>query len=133
MHIIQPIDAVARSFCAGILAEPLAHIVVVPVAVAAENHIWRRTYDGIEFLVLSHQFEVKLQQQLRFGRELFGTLQDTALQIAIQRFELSCFAVQLGEHPDLCTQQLLNDRNGDVIHRPMLVSFQPIQVGQVHG
>ena len=41
--------------------------------------------------------------------------------------------MQLGEHPHLSAQKFGDDGHGKVIDRPMLVSFEAVQVRQMHS
>src|SRR5258708_38240749 len=124
VHVIQPINTVPVDWrSAGMFVKPIADILVMSVALTAENDIRRGAYNGVKFLVLARKFRVKVRQQFCFSRQFLGALRHTVLQIAIQRFELPGLSVKFSEHPDFCAQELLNDRNGNVIHRPVLVSF----------
>ena len=59
-----------------------------------------------------------------------GPVGHPPLEFGIETLERACLAIQLGEDTDLRTQDLGNHGNRHVVHRPALVSTQPIQVGQ---
>ena len=65
------------------------------------------------------------------GFELGGALADAALQLLVEALELARLAVELGEDGDLGAQDLGDDRDRDVVHRPALVAAQAIELGEV--
>ena len=82
---------------------------------------------------LSVQFAVKPREKISFGRQLFGALQNTLLEIAIQSFEYAGLAMQIGEDSDFGAQQFGNNRNRNVIHRAVLVTFELVEVSKVNS
>src|ERR1700679_1006579 len=61
------------------------------------------------------------------------SFEHTLFQVAVQQLQLCCLSVQLGEHTHLGAQEFGDYGNGDIIHRPSLISLEPVQVGQVYG
>ncbi len=52
-----------------------------------------------------------------------------AAQLTIQGLQLLSLAVQLQENTDFGAQYLRNDRNRNIVHRPLLVPPEPVQIG----
>ena len=97
MHIFQPTETIRRTWRrAGIFVKSVADVISGAVGLAAEDDVGSGVHDGIQFLILSYQFDVKLQQQFRLECQLLGALQNPLLQFAIQtsRAAASCDAVR---------------------------------------
>src|ERR1700729_2915547 len=51
----------------------------------------------------------------------------------IQHLQLSGLAVEFGENTNLCSQQLGNNWDGNIVYGPVSISLEAIQIGEVHG
>src|SRR5580693_2174303 len=66
MHEVQPTEALTRTHSGtGIFVKPIANIVPRTIGLSAEDDVGRGTHNGVEFLVLSCQFNIELLQCLR--------------------------------------------------------------------
>ena len=53
-------------------------------------------------------------------------------KLAIERFQLVRLAVKICEYAELRSLELRIHRNGKIIHRPSLIPFEPVQIGEVY-
>src|SRR5579859_4234288 len=95
MHVLQPPKANCRTgSCARVFVEPAADVVPRPVRLPAENDIWSRLYNGVQFLILLGKVDVQLLERDRLSFQLLSPFYDTLLEFSVQQFQLPVLSVQ---------------------------------------
>src|SRR5579864_6174622 len=49
-----------------------------------------------------------------------------------EHFKLPSLAMEIRKDPHFCSKQLWNDRHGNIVHSPVLIPFQAVEVAYVN-
>src|ERR1700732_249760 len=106
MHKFQPTETLRGiNSRAGVLVKSIADVVPRTVRLSAEDDVGCGAHNGVEFLVFTSEFAIKLLQCLRSPFQFIGSLGDARLQFAIEAFQLVRLAVQFRKYADLRSQK----------------------------
>src|SRR5580700_379786 len=134
MQIFHPTKSHARTWRrAGIFIESAADVVSRAICLSAEDDVGSRLHNRIQFLVLLSKVAVELLKYQRFLFQFQSAIRDALFEFIVQSFELQFLSVQFGEYSYFRPQDFGNNRDGKIVHCPMLVSLEPIEVGQMYG
>src|SRR5262249_47933296 len=131
MNVFQPsVTDCGFWWRASVLVKPSADVVPASVRIPAKNDVRGCAHARIQLLILLGKIAVQFLQRQGLMFQFLGSLGNASFEAYVQPLELLVFAVELREHLNLGFQHFRNYRDRKIVHGTMLISLQPIEIGE---
>src|SRR5262249_29602664 len=118
---------------AGVVVKAAADVVPRAVSLAAEDNVGRGLANSIKLLISLREIAVELLQGKRFLFKLLCALCYALFEFQVQTLKLALLTMEFSKNPDFRPKHVGNDRHRKIIYSAMLVSLEPVDIGEMNG